>query len=91
MNAEKGLGSSAVATLLRRRGNRRATIYFHSFGGGGVLLNGPAGATSQTYLSEAAVGVFIGWAAVGAVAAAGLLLLVQERRGVRQGILQGLR
>lgn len=28
------------------------------------------------YLSEAAVGVFIGWAAVRAIAAAGLLLLI---------------
>lgn len=42
------------------------------------------------YLSEAAVGVFICRAAVRAVAAARLLLFVQQRCGIRQGVLQRL-
>lgn len=46
------------------------------------------GEIDSRYLSEAAVGVLIGRAAVGAVAAAGLLLLVEQRRGVGQGVLQ---
>lgn len=45
---------------------------------------------AKNYLSQAAVGVVVGRAAVRAVAAPRLLFFVQERRGVRQGILQSL-
>lgn len=48
------------------------------------------GEADGCYLSQAAVGVFVRRAAVRAVAAARLLLFIQQRRGVGQGILQRL-
>ena len=39
------------------------------------------------HLSEAAICVFIGWAAIGAITAAGLLLLIQQRSGIGQRVL----
>lgn len=44
--------------------------------------------TGEAYLSEAAVCILIGRAAVGAVTAARLLLLVQQGRGIGQRVLQ---
>lgn len=62
------------------RERQRATFYRKKAG---------VGEADGRYLSEAAVGVLIGRAAVGAVAAARLLLLVEQRRGVGQSVLQG--